>query len=154
MSKWNRTAPILDHSRLFGRIKRYFLPVLAVAFVTPFLILFLLVFIGFVAIPIIDPWLDTVCAPKYSEMEFDQVQVMMSKEIVLLKLGDPLRKSSTENWESRKHIDYDLPQDTVEMWSYTADGACWWGDFAWEGRYIYFSKDGKVTGKIKRVHFD
>jgi hypothetical protein len=97
------------------------------------------------------PSIDTRFASGYSEVGFRQIQTGMSKAQVESLVGEPLFRVNTA-LGPKTHWGYPLPDATDEIWQYSDDGACSWGDYAWLGRYVYFSSDGIVTGKNELDH--
>lgn len=91
---------------------------------------------------VFSPGIDTQFAPGFSEQAFSQVQTGMTVQAVQQKLGLPL--AVHRYVEDRKE---------GEIWSYTLDGKCKWGDWAWLRRQIAF-REGKVVEVIKRVSYD
>ena len=85
------------------------------------------------------PSIDTQYAPGFSEPGFSQVSTGMTAQTVQQKLGAPLHTYKAS--------------DGTEWWSYTSDGKCKWGDWAWLGRQIIF-RDGMVIEVVKRVYYD
>jgi outer membrane protein assembly factor BamE (lipoprotein component of BamABCDE complex) len=88
------------------------------------------------------PSIDTQFAAGFSDQAFSQVATGMTMQAVQQKLGLPLAVHSyIENTEQG------------ELWSYTLDGKCKWGDWAWLRREIDF-RNGKVVEVTKRVSYD
>ena len=85
------------------------------------------------------PAIDTIFAPQYTEKGFDRIAIGITVEEVVQILGEPLEKGRA----SDQPLEY----------SYTSDGKCWWGDFAWLGRTVYF-RDGRVSQTEKRIYYD
>jgi hypothetical protein len=97
----------------------------------------------------LDPAIDTVFAPGYTEEQFDVVTTGMTKAEVVRLVGQPLDTFRvTQAWHPF------LKVGAVEGWAFSHDGACKWGDFAWLGRYVYFNDQGKVTETARVVHHD
>ena len=96
-----------------------------------------------------NPWIDTRCAPGFSENGFNAVTNGMSKEQVRRLLGEPL---GTDQVKQEWHPYY--KPESVEEWYYTSDGKCVWADWAWLGRRICFNAGGEVSEKLKVVHND
>jgi hypothetical protein len=99
------------------------------------------------------PSIDTEYAPDYTEEKFDEIQIGMSKDEVINMLGEPFIEDSTKNLDG-VDLGFRYPDGTTEIWSYTGDGACWFADLAWLGRWVYFDKNGKVTAKNKSIHYN
>ena len=97
------------------------------------------------------PWpdVDTRFAPGYSEAGFDALAAGMTRDEVVARLGPPLRR-----FPVRQTSYQSARPSTVEGWSYSGDGACSWGDFAWLGREVYFDNAGRLTETIKQVYPD
>lgn len=88
------------------------------------------------------PSIDTQFAPGFSEQAFSQVATGMTMQAVQQKLGSPLYvQQYVEN------------SNKGELWFYTLDAKCKWGDWAWLCRQIDF-REGKVVEVIKRVSYD
>jgi hypothetical protein len=100
-----------------------------------------------------NPGIDTVYAAGFSEARFDDVHPGMSAVEVRRLLGPPLHKSAPlyKSYPPRLMTQHSR---AVEAWSYTGDGACTWGDFAWLGRYVYFDENGLVTETERRINRD
>jgi hypothetical protein len=96
-----------------------------------------------------NPWIDTRCAPGFTERGFDSISNGMSKEQVRELLRQPLGTN-----EVRQEWYPYFKAESVEEWYYTSDGKCRWADWAWLGRYICFSSNGTVTEKLKVIHND
>lgn len=84
------------------------------------------------------PAIDTTYAAGFSEREFALIKHGMSKSDVKARLGIPLGVQFSNQGD---------------LWSYTRDGKCRWGDWAWLCRQVRF-KDGKVTEVIKVVVYN
>lgn len=84
------------------------------------------------------PSIDTQYAPGFSEQAFSQISTGMTAEVVQQKLGAPLNI-----YQHAKG----------ELWSYTLDGKCKWGDWAWLCRAVNI-KDGRVDEIISEVSYD
>ena len=84
------------------------------------------------------PSIDTIYAAGFSEKEFALIKHGMSQSDVEARLGIPLGVQISNQGD---------------LWSYTRDGKCRWGDWAWLCRQIRF-KDGKVTEVIKAVVYN
>jgi outer membrane protein assembly factor BamE (lipoprotein component of BamABCDE complex) len=85
------------------------------------------------------PSIDTTFAPGYSERAFSQVTNGMSASVVTQLLGKPLFQGSDGQG--------------TEMWSYSTDGKCSWGDFAWLSRVIKFRND-RVILVEKTIYYN
>lgn len=88
------------------------------------------------------PSIDTQFALGFSERAFNEVKTDMPVGVVEQMLGQPL-------WVE----EYAKNGKTGEIWYYTLDGKCKWGDWAWQCRKINF-RDGKVVEVIKRWQYD
>jgi outer membrane protein assembly factor BamE (lipoprotein component of BamABCDE complex) len=88
------------------------------------------------------PSIDTQFAPGFSEQAFSKVNADMKVEVVEQMLGQPL-------WVEK----YTESGKAGEVWYYTLDGKCRWGDWAWQCRKIDF-REGKVVEVIKRWQYD
>ena len=84
------------------------------------------------------PSIDTQYAPGFSEQAFSQIATGMTAEAVQLKLGTPL---------------YIQHHSGGELWCYTLDGKCKWGDWAWLCRHVNL-RDGKVDEIINCTNYD
>jgi hypothetical protein len=93
----------------------------------------------FEAVCVFNRWIDTQVSSKYSEENFDKIQPGMQAQETINLLGNPL-------WKQPK-------PDSTEEWSFTMDGKCSWGDFAWMGRTVWVS-NGVVFAKEKRIYYD
>lgn len=82
------------------------------------------------------PAIDTRFAPGYSEQAFQQIQIGMTKEEVLQRLGPPLNNVG----------DF--------VWIYAEDNAFAVWDFAWLMREIAFDEHGRVKAKRAEVAYD
>ena len=85
------------------------------------------------------PSIDTVYAPGYSEEDFNRIQVNMTMDEVSNIMCAPL-------------INYTYPNGKIHV-SYTEDGKCKFGDFAWFGRSIWVS-NGIVVNVDSRIYYD
>lgn len=72
-----------------------------------------------------NPWIDTVCAPGFTEEKFQQIKIGMTIKEVEALLGPPLN----------------VPDWNTDFYHYTSDGKCWFWDFAWNQRSIEFRGD-------------
>jgi len=88
-----------------------------------------------------NPGIDTRYAPGFSEQAFAQVRVGMPEIEVRQLLGEPLSAFPGHDRE----YDYIL--------SYTGDGACSWGDFAWKHRWVKI-REGRVQGVDRGWSYD
>lgn len=84
----------------------------------------------------INPLIDTVFTEKFSEEKFNSIQVGNSSEYVTSLIGEPLSRR-----ETKKNID---------IWYYSLDSKCEWGDFAWISYCVQFDKNCNV---IKTYHY-
>ena len=101
------------------------------------------------------PWIDTVQANGYSERSFQMIRVGMTRQQVDALMCKPLGIATIDADFSRM---IDLPAgaspDLGEVrYSYTMDGRCPWGNFAWFAREVYF-QDGVVTQVLTPVYHD
>jgi hypothetical protein len=85
------------------------------------------------------PGIDTEYSPGFSEPAFSELVTGMTIQAVQQKLGTPLYIQTT--------------RDRRQAWSYTLDGKCKWGDWAWLQRQVIFH-DGVVIEVIKRVIYN
>ncbi len=93
------------------------------------------------------PTLDTVLPPEFSETDFNNITLGMTRTKVLELLGNPLHR----NLESSGNSDL-MSQST---WSYGNDGRCsLLCDLAWIQYQINFDPEGKVTAKKRTVFHD
>jgi len=84
------------------------------------------------------PCIDTRYAHGFSEKAFSQITTGMTSEFVQQMLGAPLR--------IHHHAGGDI-------WSYTLDAKCMWGDWAWLCRQVNI-RDGRVDEVINEVRYD
>lgn len=96
---------------------------------------------------VIWPSIDTRYAPDFSERRFARVEVGMTREQVVGLIGQPL---GTGRYYSG-HPAYKTAGD--EVWTYTGDGAAWWGDWAWLSRQVIF-RDGRVAQTVYWTYYD
>ena len=82
------------------------------------------------------PAIDTKFAPQYSEAQFEQIRLGMTKEEILTRLGPPLNN----------------PDDP--SWVYSEDNAFPFWDFAWLVRSIQFNANGRVSQKNAFIAYD
>jgi len=88
------------------------------------------------------PSIDTQFTPGFSDDAFNKVRADMSSRKVEELLGQPL-------WVE-PYVEHG---NTGEVWYYTLDGKCKWGDWAWKCRKIDL-RDGKVFEVISRWQYD
>jgi hypothetical protein len=86
-----------------------------------------------------NPDIDTEYATGFSEERFAMAEIGMSGVAVEAILGKPMEVSNGPNGK--------------EIWWYSRDGKCWWGDFAWKGRALVFSNH-VVVEVIHQVFYD
>lgn len=60
-------------------------------------------------------------------------------------IGEPFSRQITDEYNNRLKTQY---------WYFTGDGKFDKGDFAWIGRELYISDDGKVTEILRTIHYD
>ena len=101
------------------------------------------------------PWIDTVQAPGYSERSFQTIRVGMTRRQVDALMCKPLT-TVTLSPDGRSYVP--VPGGAgldvgLVRYSYTSDGRCRWGDFAWQGREVWF-KDGVVTQVFSDTYDD
>src|SRR5687768_11771756 len=82
--------------------------------------------------------IDTMYAPGFSDAAFSQISNGMTMPAVQQKMGTPLSIQTVGN---------------KQIWFYTLDGKCFWGDWAWIGRKVKF-QDGIVIEVIKDVYYN
>jgi hypothetical protein len=82
------------------------------------------------------PSIDTTYAPQFSERQFKRVRPGDTAESVTARLGQPLKR-------------YPLKAGG-EIWYYSRDGKCKWGDYAWLLRRVEI-RDGTVTKVTRQV---
>jgi hypothetical protein len=93
-----------------------------------------------------NPTIDTYFAPRYSEAKFDNLRVGLSKKELLKQIGTPLLEiSATWNYAGK--------EKAGNIWWYSDDHKCKWGDFAWLGRAVVINH-GRVTEIIKCTNYD
>ena len=84
------------------------------------------------------PGIDTKYAPGFSEQAFSEVATGMTAEAVQQKLGAPL---------SIQH------HSKGDLWFYTLDAKCKWGDWAWLCRQVNI-REGRVDEITSRVCYN
>jgi len=84
------------------------------------------------------PGIDTQYASGFSEQAFSQISTGMTAELVQRKLGAPL------------YVQHHAGGD---LWFYTLDAKCKWGDWAWLCRQVNV-RDGRVDEIIRRINYD
>jgi outer membrane protein assembly factor BamE (lipoprotein component of BamABCDE complex) len=84
------------------------------------------------------PSIDTRYAPGFSEQVFNSITTGMTAEAVQAKLGSPL------------HVQ---PQPGGDLWFYTLDGKCKWGDWAWLCRLVNI-RDGQVNEIVSETIYN
>ena len=82
------------------------------------------------------PSIDTHFAPEYTERQFQAIQVGMTKQEVLERLGSPLNAVEDQGWV------------------YSEDNAFPYWDFAWLVRAVNFNSEGRVIEASARVNYD
>ena len=85
------------------------------------------------------PTIDTRFSKAFTEAKFERITPGMSEDELTQLMGKPLTKEDREGG--------------LSIWSYSSDGKCLWGDFAWMGRSVT-CKDGKVVRMEKAVFYD
>ena len=88
----------------------------------------------------INPLIDTVLAENFSEEKFNSIQVGMSIKDVTALIGEPFRTQDLKN--------------NINLWYYSHDGKCEWGDFAWIGYCVQFDKNYKVLKAYNYLGYD
>ena len=91
------------------------------------------------AVCFFNPEIDTQFSPAYTEEAFNSIVIGDSTDKVERILGKPLSKNQIADGSIR--------------FDYSQDGKCWWGDFAWFAREIYFSS-GKVSKVNTQPYYD
>jgi hypothetical protein len=101
------------------------------------------------------PWIDTVQAAGYSEDDFQTISVGMTRQQVDALMCKPLTVVTlSPDGRSYAPVPAGASLDLGAVrYSYTGDGRCPWGDFAWFGREVWF-KDGVVTEVFSDVYND
>lgn len=100
------------------------------------LFLLLLAFIGIESYFPLYPAIDTRFAPGYTEQAFAALEVGMTKQEVLQRLGPPLNAQADP------------------AWVYSEDGTFGWWDFAWLARGVQFDAEGRLIETRAAVHYD
>lgn len=91
------------------------------------------------------PWIDTKTTDSYSEQKFNMIEIGMDTIQVKGLVGEPF---------SRQITDWHNDRLKTQFWYFTGDGKFEKGDFAWIGRELYISDDGKVTEILRTIHHD
>jgi hypothetical protein len=91
----------------------------------------------------LNPLIDTIVPPGFTEAKFARIKIGMPKDEVLKILPPPTSSTSTYCYIFR-------PDKKHNCWYYGNDGAALLGDFAWINFEIAFDKEGKV---IKTNHY-
>jgi len=115
------------------------------------------------------PEIDTRFTDNFSKEKFSAVISGMTSEQILKDLGEPFTRNggSLGCWDGKEiepstmnnnlslpfSESIPLPEEGTEVWSYSADGACWWFDFAWLEYRIEF-RNGIVLKTEKCWHGD
>jgi hypothetical protein len=106
---------------------------------------------GFEQRSILWPWIDTVQAAGYSESTFQKITVGMTRQQVDALMCKPL---VVVDGNCYMPVPSGVSLDVGAVrYSYTGDGRCPWGDFAWFGREVWF-QDGVVTEVFSEVYND
>lgn len=153
-----KEPPLLDYGtsasgfRLTRRqVKRIFIVLVSLP-----LVLFPLIDLGCGAEhrSILWPWIDTVQASGYSEGAFKMIQVGMTRQQVDALMCKPLYVATASSDGRAVDAPFGAKLDVGWVrYSYTTDGRCPWGDFAWFGRDVIF-QDGVVTMVHSRLWYD
>jgi len=85
------------------------------------------------------PGIDTKYSPGFKQSVFNQVVVGTTAADLERKLGKPLLVVTNESGS--------------QEWSFTDDGKCWWGDFAWLHRAAILS-NGIVVSIERSIRYD
>lgn len=88
----------------------------------------------------INPLIDTVTAENFSEEKFNAIQVGYSIAQVTALIGEPYNKQELKN--------------NIDLWYYSQDSKCKWGDFAWISYCIEFDKNCNVLKVYNYVAYD
>ena len=102
---------------------------------------------GFEGRSVLWPSIDTVYAPGYSEGAFRTIRAGMTRRQVDAIMCKPLFVHRMAG------VGYTLPDAGYMRYSYTRDGRCPWGDFAWLGREVRF-QDGVVVEVFSDLYYD
>jgi len=93
------------------------------------------------------PGIDTEFSAGYSDEKYDRIKPSMSEKEVIALLGQPFSIDSlNEDWRKKYNSYY--------MMSYSKDGACCFGDFAWMIRNISLDSNRRVVRAAKSVAYD
>jgi outer membrane protein assembly factor BamE (lipoprotein component of BamABCDE complex) len=88
----------------------------------------------------IDPLIDTKLSANFSEEKFNTIQVGNNLQDVIELLGEPLYRQELKN--------------NIDLWYYSQDAKCEWGDFAWIAYCIHFDENCKVLKAYDFVGYD
>ena len=152
-----REQPTLDYGTSAPRFGLTWRRVRKIVFALVSLALLLFVIfdlgVGLAHQSILWPWIGTVQAHGYSEPTFQTIRVGMTRQQVDALMCKLL-------WIATTDVDFgrmiELPAgasaDVGEVrYSYTTEGRCPWGNFAWFAREVYF-QDGVVTKVLTHVY--
>lgn len=96
---------------------------------------------------IFKPSIDTKFAAGFTEENFNSIRIGMYKNEVIKILGKPLKFDTVG-------VPHYLHPSTEYYMSYTSDGACKWGDFAWLNYKICLNETLSVTKKVRGICYD
>jgi hypothetical protein len=119
------------------------------------------------------PEIDTQFSANFSKSKFEAVSAGMSAKEVEALLGEPFTRTEggwggcwdgsrarLSEWLDTSEGSFEIPlppesleKESLEVWSYSKDGACSWFDFAWL-EYRIEMQNGIVTKKERCWHGD
>ncbi len=116
------------------------------------LIGFLVITLAFIFFPerkfIFDPLIDTKFSTPHTFKNFKDVTVGMDTIQVEELIGRPMSRSFSVKYSKCKNV------TNSNLFNYSKDGACSWGDFAWLGLYIFYDEDYFVCRKGESFRYD
>jgi hypothetical protein len=98
------------------------------------------------------PDIDTSFSADFTEAKFDRIRPGMDSAAVVRILGLPLSTQEAGPCNCKSCECATIKPFTI--WHYSTDGKCWWFDFAWLGREVWFGSNKRVERINTPIHYD